>query len=104
MAILNETEYWVYRKDDHSLVGTLDVFELEDVFMDINVLVCSGKLTHARTPELDRLHTGEWILKRPGKEEHFGDFDNHEAVCIAVKNAPDGPYFLSERPIFAVED
>jgi len=104
MADLKETEYWVYRKDDHSLVGTLDVFELEDEFMDVNVLVCSGKLTHAQTPELDRLHTGEWILKRPGKEEHFGDFTTHEAVREAVKNAPAGPYFLSEQPIFAVED
>ena len=102
MADLKETEFWVYRKKDQSLVGTLDVTELQDEFMDVGIAVCSGKLTHAQTPEIDRNFMGWYELKRPGREEYFGDFETLEEVCEAVRNHPEGVCYLRETPELGV--
>ncbi|OAV44584.1 hypothetical protein [Lewinella sp. 4G2] len=105
MADFRENEYWVYRKKDQSLVGVLEVTELEDVFDDIRFLVCSGKLTHrGRTDEVEQHFRGWYELKHPGKTEHFGDFDTREEVCEAVKNHPDGECFLVTVPILPFVD
>lgn len=104
MADLRENEYWVYRKKDHSLVGTLDVTELEDEFMDIGFTVCSGKLTHAKSEEIERHFHGWYLLKHPGKEEYFGDFKSREEVCDAVRNHPDGECFMVPVPILPPVD
>lgn len=99
MKALKEKEYWVYRKSDHSLVGTLDVTELEDEFMDVSFTVCSGVLTHAETDKIERRFEGQYIMERPGREEYFGDFKMHEGVCDAVRNHPDGECYLTTVPI-----
>lgn len=104
MPHLTETEHWVYRKKDQSLVGLLIVTELEDDFMDMNVVACSGKLVHAQTDELERLHMGGYDLVRPGREEFFGDYGRPEEVCEVVKNHVDGPYFLEKEPILPEVD
>lgn len=105
MADLKENEYWVYRKTDHTLVGTLDVTELQDEFNDVAFRVCSGKLTYCgRTDEVERHFHGWYLLKHPGREEHFGDFNTPEEVCDAVKNHTDGPYYLRTAPMLPPVD
>ncbi len=104
MPHLKETEYWVYANSDDSLVGVLIVTDLEDDFMDLGLSLSSGKLIHARTDEIERMHNGEYLLKHSGKEEHFGDFDLHDKVLAAVKNHPDGPYYLQTLPTIPAVD
>ena len=100
MTDLKETEFWVYRKKDHSLVGTLDVTDLEDEFDGVSFIVCSGKLTHCgRSDEVERHFHGWYLLKYPGKVEHLGDFQTREEVTDAVKNHPDGECYLTTTPI-----
>ncbi len=102
MPHLNETEYWVYRVADQSLVGNLIVTHLQDDFMEVSISVCSGTLTHANSAEIDRLFRGEYVLKHPGKEEFFGDYASTDEVCTAVKEHTEGPYFLTVDPILPV--
>jgi hypothetical protein len=99
MTNLIETEYWVYRKGDQSLVGNLFVSDLQDDFMETSFSVCSGRLIYAESEELERLFRGEYVLKHPGKEESFGDFQSVEEVCQAVRDHPEGPYFLTTVPV-----